>query len=158
MEKLLKISELEGLLELLKSNGEKIVFTNGCFDILHPGHIHYLQKAKQMGDLLIVGLNSDASVQRLKGTNRPVNKLTDRVTMLSALESVDFVIPFEEDTPIELIRNIAPDILVKGGDYSKEDIVGAVLVEENGGKVAIIEFSDGYSTSLFIEKIKALNT
>jgi D-beta-D-heptose 7-phosphate kinase/D-beta-D-heptose 1-phosphate adenosyltransferase len=158
MEKLLKISELEGLLELLKSNGEKIVFTNGCFDILHPGHIHYLQKAKQMGDLLIVGLNSDASVQRLKGTNRPVNKLTDRVTMLSALESVDFVIPFEEDTPIELIRNIAPDILVKGGDYSKEDIVGAELVEENGGKVAIIEFSDGYSTSLFIEKIKALNT
>lgn len=158
MEKLLKISELEGLLELLKSNGEKIVFTNGCFDILHPGHIHYLQKAKQMGDLLIVGLNSDASVQRLKGTHRPVNKLTDRVTMLSALESVDFVIPFEEDTPIELIRNIAPDILVKGGDYSKEDIVGAELVEENGGKVAIIEFSDGYSTSLFIEKIKALNT
>lgn len=158
MEKLLKISELEGLLELLKSNGEKIVFTNGCFDILHSGHIHYLQKAKQMGDLLIVGLNSDASVQRLKGTNRPVNKLTDRVTMLSALESVDFVIPFEEDTPIELIRNIAPDILVKGGDYSKEDIVGAELVEENGGKVAIIEFSDGYSTSLFIEKIKALNT
>lgn len=144
-----------GLIELLKTNNQKIVFTNGCFDILHPGHIDYLEKAKKLGDVLIIGLNSDNSIKSIKGQQRPINKLSDRLTMLHALECVDFIIEFEEDTPIQLIKAVTPDVLVKGGDYTVETIVGADFVIDNGGKVEVIPFLEGYSTTQLIEKIKA---
>ena len=139
-----------------QSHRKKIVFTNGCFDILHTGHVAYLQQAKALGDMLIVGINSDASVRRLKGQERPVNGLEDRAFVLSALKSVDMVIPFEEDTPLELIKAIMPDILVKGGDYTLDGIVGAKEVMDNGGKVEIIPFVQGKSTSALIDMIKSL--
>ena len=136
--------------------GKKIVFTNGCFDILHRGHVTYLNQARDLGDLLIVGINSDESVKRLKGPERPVNMLEDRAYVLSALKSVDYVIPFEEDTPINLINLIMPDILVKGGDYTIDRIIGAQEVLANGGKVEIIPFVPGKSTSAIIDTIKTL--
>jgi D-beta-D-heptose 7-phosphate kinase/D-beta-D-heptose 1-phosphate adenosyltransferase len=136
--------------------GKKIVFTNGCFDILHRGHVTYLNQARDLGDLLIVGINSDESVKRLKGLERPVNMLEDRAYVLSALKSVDYVIPFEEDTPLNLINLIMPDILVKGGDYTIDRIIGAQEVLANGGKVEIIPFVPGKSTSAIIDTIKTL--
>ena len=136
--------------------GKKIVFTNGCFDILHRGHVTYLNQARDLGDLLIVGINSDESVKRLKGPERPVNMLEDRAYVLSALKSVDYVIPFEEDTPLNLINLIMPDILVKGGDYTIDRIIGAQEVLANGGKVEIIPFVPGKSTSAIIDTIKML--
>lgn len=132
------------------SNGKKIVFTNGCFDILHVGHVKYLQVAKSFGDILIVGLNSDASVSRLKGPTRPVNIADDRAYLLAALEAVDFVVPFSEDTPLELIKMIQPDVLVKGGDYEGKDVVGT----EFAGELKLVDFVDGKSTTKTIEKIK----
>lgn len=137
-----------------KENGERIVFTNGCFDILHSGHVIYLKEARNMGDLLVVGLNSDESVKRLKGEQRPVNTLTDREMMLNALSFVDYVVPFEEDTPINLINSIVPDILVKGGDYIIEQIVGYDTVMQHGGCVKTIPFVKGHSTSEIIRKIE----
>lgn len=134
--------------------GQKIVFTNGCFDILHAGHVQYLQEAKKLGDKLIVGINSDASVQKLKGPTRPINPLGARTTVLEALSAVDWVIPFNEDTPKKLIEEIAPDILVKGGDYQIEDIVGADFVQQRGGTVKVLSFLENYSTTSTIEKIK----
>ena len=134
--------------------GKKIVFTNGCFDILHIGHITYLKKARQMGDILIVGVNSDDSVRRLKGKDRPVNPLKDRLEMLAALDFVDYVIPFEEDTPLDLIKAVLPDVLVKGGDYKPDDIVGAKEVIANGGEVRVIPFVEGHSTSQIIQRIQ----
>lgn len=142
------------ILKKYKELGKSIAFTNGCFDILHVGHVTYLQKAKALGDILVVGLNSDDSVRRLKGENRPINNENDRREVLLALRSVDFVVIFEEDTPIELIKEIEPDILVKGGDYSIETIVGADFVLENGGKVEIIPLVEGKSTSGIIERSK----
>lgn len=136
--------------------GKKIVFTNGCFDILHRGHVTYLNQARDLGDFLIVGINSDESVKRLKGPERPVNMLEDRAYVLSALKSVDYVIPFEEDTPLNLINLIMPDILVKGGDYTIDRIIGAQEVLANGGKVEIIPFVPGKSTSAIIDTIKTL--
>lgn len=156
MKKLITNAELSGLVELLKTNGQKIVFTNGCFDILHPGHVHYLQKAKKLGDVLILGLNSDESIKLLKGSNRPINKLSDRIAMLTALEVIDFVIVFAEETPLNLITKIKPDTLVKGGDYTIGTIVGSEFVIDNGGKVEVIPFLEGYSSTKLIEKIKAL--
>jgi D-beta-D-heptose 7-phosphate kinase/D-beta-D-heptose 1-phosphate adenosyltransferase len=147
---------LSGLVELLRSNKQKIVFTNGCFDILHPGHIDYLQKSKNLGDVLILGLNSDNSIKSLKGLDRPINVISDRLKMLDALEAVDFIIEFDEETPINLITKIKPDVLVKGGDYTVETIVGSEFVIDNGGKVEVIPFLEGYSTTQLIEKIKAL--
>jgi len=147
---------LSGLLEILKSNNQKIAFTNGCFDILHPGHIDYLEKAKKLGDVLFIGLNSDNSIKLLKGQERPINEFSTRLTMLAALECVDFIIEFDEETPILLINKIEPNILVKGGDYTIETIVGAEFVVDNGGKVEIIPFLEGYSTTQLIEKIKSL--
>lgn len=141
------------LAEKLRAEGKSIVFTNGCFDILHSGHIFYLQKAKQLGDILILGLNSDASVKRLKGEKRPINSETDRAIVISALKCIDYVVIFEEDTPLQLITAIKPDILVKGGDYKIEDVVGKDIVEKNGGKVVIIPFVDGKSTTNIINKI-----
>ncbi|MFM8281277.1 MAG: D-glycero-beta-D-manno-heptose 1-phosphate adenylyltransferase [Bacteroidota bacterium] len=138
----------------LKSEKKNIVFTNGCFDILHKGHVAYLQAAKSLGDILIVGMNTDASVQRLKGQDRPVNSLEDRAFVLSALRSVDYVIAFDEDTPLSLIQAIMPDVLVKGGDYTIDTIVGATEVLSHGGKVEIIPFVEGKSTTSIIDAIK----
>lgn len=132
---------------------KKIVFTNGCFDILHAGHVAYLKEAAELGDILVVGVNSDDSVKRLKGENRPVNKLEDRLAVLASLECVDYVIPFEEDTPLKLIRAVEPDILVKGGDYQIMDIVGAEEVQARGGFVTTIPFLEGKSTTAMIHKI-----
>ncbi|MEN9828573.1 MAG: hypothetical protein RJA11_1189 [Bacteroidota bacterium] len=153
------MNEMMHIIDAIKSeqrNGKKIVFTNGCFDILHRGHVTYLNQARDLGDLLIVGINSDESVKRLKGPERPVNMLEDRAYVLSALKSVDYVIPFEEDTPLNLINLIMPDILVKGGDYTIDRIIGAQEVLANGGKVEIIPFVPGKSTSAIIDTIKTL--
>lgn len=133
---------------------ESLVFTNGCFDILHLGHIDYLGKAADLGDKLIVGLNTDTSVQRLKGDSRPINKQSARAQMLAALSFVDAVILFEEDTPYELIRSIQPNILVKGADYTIEEIVGHDIVIAKGGKVIPIDLLAGYSTTQLIEKLQ----
>ncbi|MEY5130820.1 MAG: hypothetical protein RL734_887 [Bacteroidota bacterium] len=153
------MNEMMHIIDAIKSEqrkGKKIVFTNGCFDILHRGHVTYLNQARDLGDLLIVGINSDESVKRLKGQERPVNMLEDRAYVLSALKSVDYVIPFEEDTPLNLINLIMPDILVKGGDYTIDRIIGAQEVLANGGKVEIIPFVPGKSTSAIIDTIKTL--
>lgn len=136
-----------------EKSDKKIVFTNGCFDILHVGHIRYLKQASELGDLLVVGLNSDESVKRLKGFDRPVNSEKDRAEMLSALGFVDYVVVFEEDTPYNLIKAIQPDVLVKGGDYKPEDVVGRDIVESRGGKVQILPFVEGKSTTSIINKI-----
>lgn len=132
------------------------MFTNGCFDILHHGHLDYLAKAAEEGNILIIGLNSDASVKRLKGEERPVNHEQDRALQLASLMLVDAVCLFEEDTPLQLIQTILPDVLAKGGDYTIETIVGAKEVMDNGGKVAIIPFVEGYSTTALISQIKKL--
>lgn len=141
------------IVNLAKEQGKKVVFTNGCFDILHVGHISYLENAKKQGDLLIVGVNSDASTKRLKGPTRPVNSETDRATMLSALKSVDYTVIFEEDTPEDLIAYLKPTIHVKGGDYKKENLPETKIVEAYGGKVVILNFVEGKSTTNIIKKI-----
>lgn len=151
--KIQTISSSQILLQDLKNLGHKIVFTNGCFDILHLGHITYLEQAKAKGDILVVGLNSDASVKRLKGLKRPIKDEESRASILAALSSVDMVIVFEEDTPFDLISTVVPDVLVKGGDYKKEDIVGSDFVESNGGKVEIIPFLEGHSSTDLINKL-----
>ena len=142
------------IINRIKAERKKIVFTNGCFDLLHVGHIRYLAQAKKLGDFLIIGLNSDSSVKELKGEDRPINSFEDRATLLSAIESVDLVIMFEEQTPENLIKDIVPDILVKGGDYNIEDIVGYETVMQNGGQVKTLSFYDGYSSTNYINKIK----
>ena len=142
------------IINRIKAERKKIVFTNGCFDLLHVGHIRYLAQAKKLGDFLIIGLNSDSSVKELKGEDRPINSFEDRATLLSAIESVDSVIMFEEQTPENLIKDIVPDILVKGGDYNIEDIVGYQTVMQNGGQVKTLSFYDGYSSTNYINKIK----
>ena len=136
-----------------KPEGQKVVFTNGCFDILHRGHATYLAQARTLGDLLVVGLNTDDSVQRLKGPSRPINNQYDRAFLLASLACVDFVILFDEDTPEQLIHTVCPDILVKGGDYTLDTIVGADFVLQNGGTVTTIPFVDGYSTTSTLNKI-----
>ncbi len=148
--------EVQKKLEEWRMRGKRIVFTNGCFDLLHPGHIDYLEQAGIHGDILIVGLNDDDSVRRLKGASRPINPLADRARMLAALRSVDMVIPFPEDTPLKLIKSLMPNVLIKGGDYQADDIVGAKEVRAHGGVVVVIPFMEGYSTSLLIERIKTL--
>ena len=134
--------------------GQKIVFTNGCFDILHLGHVHYLAEAKSLGHILVIGLNSDDSVKRLKGKKRPVNPEYARAMVLAALQVVDYVIIFQEETPYELIQQINPHVLVKGGDYLISQVVGADWVVAHGGEVHLIDFIDGFSTSNLIEKLK----
>lgn len=144
------------LSQFLEANKNKnITFTNGCFDILHRGHVSYLNQAKAQGDLLIVGLNSDASVKRLKGESRPINSEQDRKFVLENLKSVDFVEIFEEDTPLSLIEFITPSMLVKGGDWKPEQIVGSDYVAQNGGTVRSLQFIDGFSTTSTIEKINS---
>ena len=145
-----KIKTLKDVLSILQSKKRKIVFTNGCFDILHAGHVKYLEEAKSFADILIVGLNSDDSVKRLKGKNRPINSFEDRARVLAALECVDFVVGFGEDTPYELIKAIKPDILVKGGDYKDKEVVGSDIAK----KTVLVSFVEGKSTSLIIQKAK----
>lgn len=142
-------SQIKTIAAKLKSGNKRIVFTNGCFDILHRGHVEYMAKAKKLGDILVVGLNSDSSIKCIKGPNRPVNNEKDRAAVLSGLESVDYITIFREDTPYELIKVVKPDVLVKGGDWKPKDIVGNDIVK----KVVSIPFVRGYSTSVLIEKI-----
>jgi D-beta-D-heptose 7-phosphate kinase/D-beta-D-heptose 1-phosphate adenosyltransferase len=138
-----------------RARGERVVMTNGCFDILHPGHVRYLQEAAQLGDRLVVAVNSDASVRRLKGDSRPIVPLQARIEVLAALRCVDWVIPFEEDTPQRLICAVRPDILVKGGDYRPDEIAGADCVQAAGGQVKVLSFWDGFSTTDIVNQIQA---
>ncbi len=152
--KLKSTPSLSKVLLRLRSKGQKVVFTNGCFDILHPGHVSYLEKASRMGDVLVVGLNSDASVRAIKGKDRPINKERDRAYVLSALSFVDYVTIFGEDTPELIIKKLKPDVLVKGGDWKIKDIVGGDFVKSRGGRVVSIKFLKGYSTSSLIKKLR----
>ncbi len=137
-----------------KANGEKVVFTNGCFDIIHAGHVGYLQDAKQQGDRLIVALNDDASVTRLKGAGRPINPIERRMAVVAGLEAVDWVASFDEDTPIPLLEKLQPDVLIKGGDYTIDEVVGADIVQAYGGKIKVLAFLDDCSTTGIVEKIQ----
>lgn len=150
-QKILSASELEAWLARARLLQKRIVFTNGCFDLLHRGHLHYLAEARDLGDLLLVGVNSDASVARLKGPDRPLNTVEDRAFALASLSVVDGVMVFEEDTPAELIQRVQPDVLVKGGDYRPEEVVG----RENAGKLVLIPFVDGFSTTGLIQKMNS---
>ena len=154
MGKIKTIKTLKKELSRLRKSGKKIVFTNGCFDILHYGHVSYLKRAKNFGDILIIGLNADASVRKIKGSSRPINKELDRAGVLTALQCVDYVVLFGEDTPERLIKRIGPDVLVKGGDWKKKDIVGSKQVIKSGGKVFSVPFIKGYSTSGLIKRLK----
>jgi len=149
--------DISAKIDAWKKNGDKIVFTNGCFDLLHLGHLSYMLKAASLGTKLIIGLNSDSSVKRLKGDSRPINKENSRAIMLASLFFVDAVGIFSSDTPLELIQIVKPDVLVKGGDYQIENIVGAVEVLANGGIVQTIDFINGYSSTNLINKIKDNN-
>lgn len=151
--KIKSLNELNILVKDLKQKGEIVVFTNGCFDIVHPGHIHTLSEAKDLGTKLIVGINSDTSVKQLKGEKRPIQKEDQRALTLAAFSFVDYVVLFEEETPIKLIETLVPNVLVKGGDYKIEEIVGADVVIKNGGKVEMIPFLEGFSTTNTIDKI-----
>lgn len=146
---------LAEMCQTIRSNGKKIVFTNGCFDILHAGHVTYLAEAKKHGDFLVLGLNSDSSVRRLKGESRPINSEYDRALVLSGLRSVDFVCIFDEETPLSLIEALKPDVLIKGGDYSLETIVGAKETLERGGTVLTIPLLAGRSTTAILAKAAA---
>ncbi len=148
-----QVEKLASILKNYKSDGQRVVFTNGCFDILHPGHTIYLEAARSLGDILVVGLNSDASVRRLKGDKRPIMPETARAQLLTALSAVDFVTIFDEDDPYQLIKLLAPDILVKGGDWDTGNIVGRDLVEARGGLVKSLSFVDEYSTTSIVEEI-----
>ena len=147
------LSEIKSIREQLKAKGKKVVFTNGVFDLIHSGHVDYLAKAKRMGDVLILGLNSDDSVKRIKGDKRPILTQDERAFVLINLKPVDYVVLFDEDTPEKLISEIIPDVLVKGADWSIEKIVGKDIVERNGGKVMNIEFVNNQSTSKIIDLI-----
>jgi rfaE bifunctional protein nucleotidyltransferase chain/domain len=152
--KIKPLPEARATLSAWKAKGDRIVFTNGCFDLLHLGHVDYLEKARALGDRLVVGLNTDNSVSRFKGPDRPVQDQTSRARVLAALQAVDLVVFFNEDTPFQLITELRPGVLVKGGDYLAENIVGADVVKQGGGEVRTIPFVPGYSTSRIIEKIK----
>lgn len=154
LDKICDLPKLKSLVSSWQSEGKKIVFTNGVFDLLHIGHITYMAKASELGDKLIIGLNSDSSVKRIKGDDRPVNDQNSRAALLAALFFVDGIVVFEEDTPLNLITALQPDILVKGADYAIENIVGAKEVIANGGEVRTIDFVDGYSSTSIIQKIR----
>ncbi|NLL29046.1 MAG: D-glycero-beta-D-manno-heptose 1-phosphate adenylyltransferase [Bacteroidales bacterium] len=154
--KIFSRNELIKQVEVWKSAKNKIVFTNGCFDIIHPGHVMYLIKAAELGNKLIIGLNTDSSVSRLKGPTRPVLQEKERALLLAAFQFIDAVCLFEEDTPYNLIKQIMPDVLVKGKDYKVEQIAGSDIVLQNGGKVETIDLVDGFSTTNLIDKIKKM--
>lgn len=147
------LEKLKKLVSYLKSRDKKIVFTNGCFDLLHYGHAKYLQDAAKKGDILIVGINSDDSVKRIKGTKRPVVNEKDRLRLVASLESVDYVVLFNEDTPLKIIKAIKPDVLIKGADWNKDNIVGRGFVLSYGGSVSTVKLVKGYSSSNLIKKI-----
>ena len=151
--KIKNLDVLDGIVAAEKAHGRKIVFTNGCFDLLHVGHVKYLQKARSFGDILVLGLNSDASIRRLKGEKRPLICQDERAHILAALDCIDYVVIFDEDTPLNLITTLKPSVLVKGGDYTLDGVVGREIVEAAGGRVELVSFVDGKSTSNIIEKI-----
>ena len=153
-DKLKTVDVLEPMVKKLQTWKKRVVFTNGCFDILHAGHVKYLLEAKSFGDILVIGLNSDESVRRLKGQERPVNNENDRALVLAALEIVDYIVIFNEDTPYELIKNLSPDVLVKGGDWQVKEIVGSDLVITAGGEVKSLPYYEGYSSTGIIHKLK----
>ncbi len=155
MKRVLTREEAKKKIEELKINGKKVVFTNGCFDILHVGHMRYLEEAKEFGDYLIVGVNSDESVKRLKGPTRPINNQEDRAELLTGLKSVDYTVIFTEDTPVELIGELKPSIHVKGGDYKKDDLPETKVVESYGGTVEIVSLVEGKSTTNVVKKISS---
>jgi len=150
---LVGLDELKLMVAESRDRGERVIMTNGCFDVLHAGHVAYLEEAKGLGDRLIVAVNDDASVKRLKGESRPVNELEDRLLVLAGLAAVDWVVPFSDDTPASLIADVLPDVLVKGGDYKPDDIAGAKDVLRNGGEVRVLAFRDGHSSSRIIDKL-----
>ncbi len=152
--KIFSLDDLKNQVNAWKQAGEEVVFTNGCFDIIHRGHIEVLAQTADLGDRLIIGLNSDTSIQKLKGEDRPIIDEQARSILLAALNFVDAVILFPEDTPINLISTLLPDVLAKGGDYEIETIVGQEIVQNNGGKVKLVPFVDGFSSTTIIEKIK----
>ncbi len=154
-QKIVPLEQLKRNVAVWRMKDLKIVFTNGCFDLLHQGHIDYLRKAADMGDVLVIGVNSDLSVKKLnKGANRPIQNENDRALILSSLQFVEAITIFEEDTPLELIQLVQPDVLVKGGDWKENDIVGADIVKAKGGTVVVIPFVEGYSTTNIEQKIK----
>jgi rfaE bifunctional protein nucleotidyltransferase chain/domain len=153
-QKIVSLTNLGTLVGKWKAEGQKIVFTNGVFDLLHAGHITYLSEAADLGDKLIVGLNSDSSVQRIKGPSRPVNNSDTRSLLLGSMFFIDAVVIFNEDTPIDVIKAVLPDVLVKGGDYQVENIVGADETIANGGQIKVLTFLPGYSSTAIIEKIR----
>lgn len=153
MAEIIPINKIKELSSKLKKEGKVIIFTNGCFDIVHAGHIDYMEKAKALGDVLIVGVNSDNSVKRIKGEKRPIVNLDNRLRLLKGLKVIDYLCVFEEDTPLELIKNIGPNVLVKGEDWKDKGVVGEDFVKAQGGKVELIKLLPGISTSIIIEKI-----
>lgn len=153
MGKVVNLEELKKIRKILREQKKKVVFTNGCFDIIHRGHIEYLLKAKTLGDVLIVGLNTDDSMHRIKGEKRPIVSEDDRAFIVAHLAPVDYVCPFGEDTPLEIISALVPDVLIKGADWNVNDIVGKDIVEKSGGKVITIEYVSGQSTTNIIERI-----
>lgn len=153
LSKVLAREEMAAERRRLRDRGESLVFTNGCFDLIHPGHVRYLQEASDLGDRLVVAVNGDATVTRLKGPGRPLTPLAERMEILAALSSVDYVVAFEEQTPFEIIEEIVPDVLVKGGDWTPDRIVGRERVEREGGKVRSLPYAPGYSTSGILSRI-----
>ena len=154
MEKLIEKENLDNIIKKLKSENKKIVFTNGCFDILHAGHVRYLTESKKFGDILIVGLNSDVSVKKIKGESRPINPEMDRAEVLAGLEAVNYIVLFDETSPVKLLEEIKPDIYTKGADYTVETLPEAKTVLSYGGKIEFIKFLEGRSTTKIIDKIK----
>jgi D-beta-D-heptose 7-phosphate kinase/D-beta-D-heptose 1-phosphate adenosyltransferase len=154
-QKVLEPNLLSQELESRRRLGQRIAFTNGCFDVLHAGHVQYLREARAQADFLVVGVNSDASVQALKGPGRPVHTAADRVAVLAGLQAVDYVTVFDEATPLTLIQRMRPDVLVKGADYRKEDVVGAAFVESYGGRVYLAPLREGHSTTAILQRLKA---
>jgi D-beta-D-heptose 7-phosphate kinase/D-beta-D-heptose 1-phosphate adenosyltransferase len=152
--KLKNLNEIADIAAQARKNGQSIVFTNGCFDILHRGHVHILREARACGDLLIVGINSDRSVKSIKGASRPILPETDRVELIGAMEMVDYIVLFDDPDPYRLIAAIKPNVLAKGGDWNADKIVGADVVAENGGKIAVIPYLQGFSTTKIIERIR----
>lgn len=153
-DKIVGLAEAKARVKQWQKSGQKVVFTNGCFDLIHLGHVDYLEKARQLGDKLVLGLNSDDSVSRFKGPERPLQDQNSRARVLAAMQFIDLVVYFNEDTPFSLISELVPDILVKGSDYLTENIVGADVVKKAGGVVKTIDFVPGYSTTRIVEKIK----
>jgi D-beta-D-heptose 7-phosphate kinase/D-beta-D-heptose 1-phosphate adenosyltransferase len=147
------VEQLAAELQIHRAAGRKIVFTNGCFDLIHLGHVKYFQFARQQGDLLVVGVNTDSSIRRLKGSKRPIVSEDDRLVVLEELESIDYLVRFDEDTPMDLIQRLRPDVLVKGADYAKEQVVGWDVVEAYGGRIALAPLINGRSTSAVIQRI-----